>query len=383
MTEPPGWASPSDPGAQPGGEPPPAAPPQGPPPQGPPPQSPPPAYGTPPPAYGTPPSGWGPPQPGAPHGTAPPGSFGQGAQPGYGAPPPGQWGGQYGGWGTPGWGRPAAPEPGIIPLRPLGLGEILDGGFSIVRQYPRVTLGLSAIVVSVTQLLAFLVQFVVAFEDGYVDPDVFGGVSIARAVGWLITGIGVVVLAGMLTSVMGDAVLGRPTTIAETWRKIRPRFWALIGASLLGGIVPALGLLLCILPGVFLWAAWAFLTPAVVLERAGVITAIRRSWRLAVPDFWRVFGIRFLATLIAGFIGGVITVPISLLAFGSMTLSGDTGGMSVLPFALITLGAIISGTITAPFSSGVLSLLYIDRRMRAEGLDVTLAQAAQQPAGAA
>lgn len=380
MTEPPGWASPSDPGAQPGGDTPPAARPQATPPAAPPQ----PGYGTPPPAYGTPPAGWGPPQPGAPHGTAPPGSFGQGAQPGYGTPPPqGPWGGQYGGWGAPGWGRPTAPEPGIIPLRPLGLGEILDGGFAIVRQYPRVTLGLSAIVVSVTELLAFLVQFVSAFEDGAVDPDVFGGLSIATAVGWVITGIGTVVLAGMLTSVVGDAVLGRPTTIAETWRKIRPRFWVLIGASLLGGIVPVLGLVLCILPGVFLWTAWAFLTPAVVLERAGIGTAIRRSWRLAVPDFWRVLGIRLLATLIAGFIAGVITVPVTLIAFGSMAFSGDTSGVSVLPFALITLGSIVAGTITAPFSSGVLALLYIDRRMRAEGLDVTLAQAAQQPAGAA
>lgn len=333
MTDPPGWMSPTDAGAQ----------------------------AT---AVATPP-GYGPPSPGAPYGTAPPGST---------APLPGSG-------ITGGWGRTTAPEPGIVPLRPLGFGEILDGGYSVVRQYPRVTLGLSAIVVAITNLLAFAVQFVVAYDDGYVDPDVFGGISAARAVGWLITGTGVVVLAGMLTSVMGDAVLGRATTIGETWRKVRPRFWTLLGAGIVGFVVPVLALGLLVVPGVFLWGAWAFVTPVVVLERANIRTALRRSWRLAVPDWWRVWGIRAVAWVLGVTIATTITVPATLLALGSAFISGDGESLTVLPFAIITVGGIIAGTITAPFSAGVISLLYVDRRMRAEGLDVTLMQVAARPAG--
>jgi hypothetical protein len=40
--------------------------------------------------------------------------------------------------------------------------------------------------------------------------------------------------------------------------------------------------------------------------------------------------------------------------------------------ALDVLGGIVAGMITAPFLAGVLALLYIDRRMRAEGLDFVL-----------
>ena len=40
------------------------------------------------------------------------------------------------------------------------------------------------------------------------------------------------------------------------------------------------------------------------------------------------------------------------------------------------LGGFVGGTVARPFQSGVSALLYIDRRMRAEGLDLTLAQAA-------
>ena len=370
MTDTPGWTPPTEPGGSDAG--PPA--PQGAPPGFGAPPPPPPGYGGQP-GYGQQP-GWGQPGYGGGYGGQPGYGGGYGGQPGYGQP-------GYAGWGAPGWGRAAAPEPGIVPLRPLGLGEILDGAFAVVRKYPRVTLGLSAIVVSITQLIGFAFQAWTALDDGYVDPDAFGGFTLGRAIGFVVSGIGIVVLAGMLTTVMGEAVLGRGITIGETWAKVRPRFWPLLGASIVGSVVPALGLLLCIAPGAFLWGAWAFLTPIVVLERSGVIASIRRSWRLAVPDFWRVFGIRLLSTIIAGFISSVITIPLTLAALGGAALSGAGTEVGILPAAIVTLAAIIAGTITAPFSSGVVALLYIDRRMRAEALDVTLAQAAAQQAGPA
>jgi hypothetical protein len=59
-----------------------------------------------------------------------------------------------------------------------------------------------------------------------------------------------------------------------------------------------------------------------------------------------------------------------LVAFGLDT--GDGEQLPALALALIVLGGIAAGTITAPFLAGVLALLYIDRRMRAEGLDLVL-----------
>src|ERR671918_262293 len=56
----------------------------------------------------------------------------------------------------PGWSTrqpPAAVKPGVIPLRPLGVGEILDGAVTTIRRNPGPMLGLSAIVAIVTQLL--------------------------------------------------------------------------------------------------------------------------------------------------------------------------------------------------------------------------------------
>jgi hypothetical protein len=300
----------------------------------------------------------------------------------------GQWGGQYGAgyggqWGAPpaGWGM-AAPKPGIIPLRPLAVSEILDGAFSVVREYPRVTLGLSAIVVAIGQLLGFAVNAASSLDTSVESPP-----STTADVGYLVAGlaasaisaVALVVLSGMLTSVMGDAVLGRRTTIGETWRKIRPRFWTLLGAGVVGGLVPYLGLVACIGPGVFLWGAWAFMTPAVVLERVNIRTSIRRSWRLAVPDWLRVWSIRALGWLLSYILRSVIVAPVAVL-IGVGTVLGGGGGapgeLGLVALGVITLAGTVAGTITAPFTAGVVALLYIDRRMRTEGLDVTLARVA-------
>jgi hypothetical protein len=310
--------------------------------------------------------GWTPPvEPGdgATGWAPPPGAAGT---PGY--PQPGyaqQWGQQNSPWGS----EPAAVRPGVIPLRPLAFGELLDGAFAVVREYPKVTLGLSAIVVAITQGLSFLLAFN-AVRNGFARGNV--DVSLAFVVGAALDVIGGLFLAGMLTAAMGDAVLGREPTFGSMWARVRPRLWTLLGVSLVAGVLPFLGLVLFVIPGIFLWGALALVTPALVLEGLSFGAAFRRSWRLAVPDWWRVWGTRALTGVIAVILTYVIMLPFSFAATG---LAGDSG-LNALPITLVVLGRIVAGTITMPFTSGVLALLYVDRRMRAEGLDVTLTQAA-------
>src|SRR6185437_2024795 len=128
----------------------------------------PPGYGAPPPPpYG----GYGP-----QGGYAPPGGYG--ALGGYGVPggygPPGGYGtpggyGAPGGYGTPGgygaygggpYGRPQAPKPGIVPLRPLNMTEILDGAFAAIRWNPKTILTSSAAVATISAVLIAVVSYV-------------------------------------------------------------------------------------------------------------------------------------------------------------------------------------------------------------------------------
>src|SRR5207342_1500510 len=96
---------------------------------------------------------------------------------GYQQPPP-QLG--YGGYA---YAPPPAPKPGVIPLRPLSVGEILDGAIQCVRANPKIMLGLSATVVTVSQLLSFgltvlFAQDLSALDSETASPDeVLGAAS--------------------------------------------------------------------------------------------------------------------------------------------------------------------------------------------------------------
>jgi hypothetical protein len=282
--------------------------------------------------------------------------------------------------------RPPEPvyrvQPDGIPLRPLGIGELLDGTFSTIRRNPRATVGLAALLITLQQAVSLVAQLVTnglptfsGFQDETLSVQTvlggFGGV-----VGTLLAAVVGAVLTGMLVVVVSEDVLGRRVSAADVWRRIRPRMWALLLAAAIAGIVPYVGLALLIVPGLLLWAAWSLTTPALVLEGIGPFAALRRSWRLAWPGLARVWWVRTLSVLMGFLIQFLIAVPFS--AAGALTVA-VTGGdddpgtaVTVVVLALTVLGGIAAGMITAPFLAGVLALLYIDRRMRAEGLDLVL-----------
>ncbi|WP_214408662.1 DUF7544 domain-containing protein [Sphaerisporangium fuscum] len=375
-----------------------------------------------PPPYG--PAGQAPPR-GQGYGPPPAGPHGAPGQGPYGGPGPGPYGGQPGpgpyAYGQP-YGfqpPPQAPRPGIIPLRPLGLGDILDGTIKLIRSNPKATLGLSAIAAAVGTLPVAIGQAIYYKSVGGMVTDPLGGsrsteVSLDGAlaqlggsvVGLIIQFFVVTMLTGVLTRVLGRAVFGGRITIGEAWRLTRSRLPALFGLAFLTGLIMlvpivvavllivavvvagaepvavigvGLLLVLCVVAyGLFFTTRFALAAPAVVLERRGVIEAMRRSWRLVDGDFWRVLGIILLTQLIAAMLGGILSVPVSLV--GAVLAIGGQGslGMVVVTAVLFTVGGILSAMITYPIQAGVNGLLYTDRRMRAEAFDLVLQTAATE-----
>jgi hypothetical protein len=365
----------------------------------------------------TAPEGWGPPSPPAP---APPAS--PVPPPGYG-PPPAGYGPPPGGSGMPPYGYGGAPygppevKPGVVPLRPLGLGELLDGAVGVLRRYPRPTLGLAALVAIVSTLCLVALQ-VTAFRpfleaggtgttftpgDTEALEEALGGAAVGGALTMVLTLLATAVLTGMLTTVVGKAVLGQPIAFGEAWTSVRRALLPLVGLALLLTLVSALPFLVALVAGVVLIAAGGAvlavvgvplilagaaasvylyfrlsLAPcALVLERTGIRTGLRRSWLLVKGDWWRVFGISLLAFLVTMFVSLVVQVPFELLGYGSFgDLAQGTGALSPRSLVFSSIGAIVASTLVEPFSAGVRALLYVDRRMRAEGLDVALTAAA-------
>jgi hypothetical protein len=289
-------------------------------------------------------------------------------------------------------------KPGVIPLRPLGVGEILDGAISTVRLHWKVMLGLSAVVVGISQLiggvfsgllLSNVSSLTTADPTTLSSSDVTGllaGTLGGGMVVFALTFLAQTLLTGMLTVVVGRAVLGQEVTLSDTWARFRPLLLPLIGLSLLTTALSWAGLLLCLLPGVYLWVRWSLAGPALVLEKAGVRGAMRRSGALVRGSWWRVFGVAALTVIITELISTAISAPVGAV-FGFMVPGSSTGsltGVQLLAFTLLTtVTAIIAGTITSPFTASVYALLYVDQRMRREALDIELMRAAGVPLPAA
>jgi hypothetical protein len=87
-------------------------------------------------------------------------------------------------------------------------------------------------------------------------------------------------------------------------------------------------------------------------------------------SFWRVLGVLLVAALAVSLVNGAVAAPFSVVG-AVLTLNASTT-MLLVGTTLTAIGAAISQIVTAPFSAGVVVLLYTDRRMRSEAFDLVL-----------
>ncbi|MFH8728091.1 hypothetical protein [Streptomyces termitum] len=328
---------------------------------------------------------------------------------GWGAPPP-YPGGPYG------YGAPPAARPGVIPLRPLTVGEMLEASITTLRRYWRVVLPVTVSVSVFTQAALVPIQRHLGVGQPVLHPDAspaeqmdaaseyLRSAFVSYAPSMLISIAAGVFTAAMLTVVLSRAVLGRPVTLGEAWREASPRLPALlllslalpVGAAALSLVAMAPGLLLGGAGGVllaflggtgaFLVSTWLLIrfslaSPALMLERQGIVAALKRSAKLVRGAWWRVFGITLLTQLLIVLFTVLLTIPFTAVAF-------SIGGVDVTDLAasgfekswtyliVMGIGGVVAGALTYPVAAGVTVLLYVDQRIRREALDLELSKAA-------
>jgi Membrane domain of glycerophosphoryl diester phosphodiesterase len=380
-------------------------------------------------------SSWGPPPP--PPSPPVPGGPGYYAPQQYPQPPYGpqygpqfgpQYGPQYGqqyqpppyGQYVPGWGSYQQEyKPGVVPLRPLSVGEVLDGSFSTIRKHPRIVFGCAAVLAVIAELIRLLVGLALNNVPASLGSTSFststnnnadttgslnsiGSTATGAVVSLVVNALCVAVLAGVVTGVVGKAVIGQQPDGREILGAVRKRWFGLLVVSVLAEVLPftpivllVLGILLGIVStgagvagGVIgglaalvlcplLWGRLALAVPIFILERKGPGASIARSWRLVRGAFWRVWGLRALVSIIVSTAASVLSVPVFIVVFAS-AVNGKTPSTVDLIIAVV-FGAVV-WMVTQPLTAAALTIIYVDRRMRAEGLDLQLAQAARAAA---
>ncbi|WP_445996198.1 glycerophosphoryl diester phosphodiesterase membrane domain-containing protein [Okibacterium fritillariae] len=329
----------------------------------------------------------------------------------YGQQPFGQ---QNEGWAPP-------PKPGLIPLRPLSFGTLISAPFQTLRRNPKTTFGSALLITGVTTILTLLVVGLVSYfafgriaQAAVEDRDTIAAgavlqIVLASLIPFLLTIAGAVFLQGVIVTEVARATLGEKLRLGEAWKATWPRFWALVAwtlvaslamllaiglliglivllVSLGGGFVGAsvavgiLGFLVLIAAVFWLSTKLSLVPSGIVLERLGFAAAIRRSWSLTTGYFWKTLGIQLLVAFIVGTVSQVVTTPVSVI-FSVVAGSLDPTGSAITDnnittiivlYIVLALLSIITSSVTAVAQSATSALIYIDLRMRKEGLDLQL-----------
>jgi hypothetical protein len=163
------------------------------------------------------------------------------------------------------------------------------------------------------------------------------------------------------------------------WVPVAAIVIALAAAHVTAGavLVGVVGFIAALLMTIWISVRLTIAVPAVVLEGARPVAALRRSWQLVGGSWWRVFGITLLAGIVVAIIGGILQIPFTIVGL----IVGGGGGSLTTMFsstATVTAPTILSVVIGAVGS--IVAATYTDMRIRKEGLDLALHQASQQQA---
>jgi MFS family permease len=319
-----------------------------------------------------------------------------------------------------GWTPP--PKRGLVPLRPIPLGAILGAPFRLQRRAPRTTLGPALVISLVTTTLAALIAWALtvgpqaALDASYYQDFVLAQnlLTVLGAVGGFVPLVlaftANALLAGAAVVAASRAVLAERVSFRGLRWRLTGRTGRLVGWTAIVFVVAAgvlalaslgpiavavsssagvgFAFLVAFLEGValllvggYLAARVGFTSHAIAIEGLGVAAALARSWRLTRRSGWRLFGVQLLVWIVVAVAAAILTQPISWaldLGVGLVFPTGATNEQLEIYLAartvVLTAVTAVIGAFGLVMQSVSAALLYLDQRMRIEGLDLALAR---------
>lgn len=277
--------------------------------------------------------------------------------------------------------------PGWYPLRPLTIGELLAAGLRVAVRHLAVLAPLAFAVSVLSSTVNLLVLAskgsLRAYADGALTRlpagataaqldefvhNFYGQVLPALAASGVIGLVLSPVLAGVATPFAAQAATTRTGTHSGGLLRLRGRWPVLLGIGLSVGLLMAAGFVALIVPGILVWLILLPAGPVAAMEGLPIAGTLHRAAALSKGFRLRLLGISLLMGLIVGAIALVISSILQQL------IGGDDPVTSLIIGQL--LAAVVSGLVT-PWSSSVTAMLYIDIRMRREGLGQSLLAASR------
>lgn len=260
-----------------------------------------------------------------------------------------------------------------VPLRPMTVSDLLDGAFAVIKARPRTVFTIAAVILIPTHLVAsFLQKGAVTSLSITNTLDSFNTGSRAStsdtAILWayvasLLLALSLFFLGGAIGRLVTAWYAGGDLTATEALAASFRRSPAFVAAFLLLLVPKLVGSVFCGVGALIPVTLFSLTAPAIVVEGLGPIAAAKRSWLLIGRRFWMSLLIVFIAyvgsSILTSVFGGIPTLLASALPapfdwIGTAVVS--TGVSMIVTTALVSVSV----------------LMYVDLRIRTEGLDIEL-----------
>lgn len=220
----------------------------------------------------------------------------------------------------------------------MSIGKVLGDAWGL---YTRFFVQFILVAVPVFLVLGLVEALAVAASgDSTLAAIVWGLIGLAVSL------IGYFWLQGALIESVRDVRDGRADlSVGEIYARVQPRLPALIVAGVLAGLGIGIGLLLLIVPGLFLLTRWALITPSIVIERRSAGESFTRSWELVKGASWSMLGLILVTVILAGIASAVIAALFLWLP----------------DFIDTWIGNLVANSLTAPFVALAWTLAYFER----------------------
>ncbi len=241
-----------------------------------------------------------------------------------------------------------------LQLRPLGVGEIIDATVTLYRR----RFGPMMMIALIWGVIPFAITL---FGDCTVRST--QDIACGNFLGW----IGLPLFWIMITAATFASYLiaaGAYTDLAFDRRRAARlaigKIVPIVAATIVFYIVAGIGFVLLIVPGIIMVVSLGMYGPALMVERVGPMASLGRSWRLVSGERWRLFLAGLLMLIISIIVFGIIGLVLYFLIAG--LFGASDGFASYLSRQIVTL-------LTIPMSAAFATVVYLDLRVRKEGLD--------------
>lgn len=250
-------------------------------------------------------------------------------------------------------------------IKPLGVGGILDQAIQLLKNHFGLLMGIS---LCISVPFGLIVGFVslslmppIPVNPTAEDMQAYQQAAMSymlplMAMGLLSMAIVYPLTTGAMIHAVASEYLGKPTTVGASIGKAFRLFLPLVVTSFLMFLIVYLGLIACIIPGVYFLVRYSLSSHAVVLEGKMGPSALKRSTELMTFDRSKNYNTLVLLWLLLGVIGFAI----------------NSGSAFIPQPHLAMVVSVLLQAVNGAFMAAAFAVFYFSCRCKADNFDLQL-----------